>query len=214
MSGGVARASGARLFGRAAAGLAVSIALWIGLLLIFLPLALTAYLSFFADRLIVFPPRGYTFAWYRHVLPTFGSSILTSLEVALLGVGLAVLLGLPAGIGLARGSFPGRRFLSVLLLAPLTVPGISLGLAIYLFAILCRTVVKSVLIYSRCKLASTKGNIRARSKSTPARPYIAPLSIFNLLIWPSTCPLLQGSRTALVTAAISCRTVLENRRIP
>ena len=117
-------------------GAAVGAAVWIGLLLIFLPLALTTYLSFFTDRLIVFPPSGYTLAWYRQVLPTFGSSILTSAEVALLGVGLAVLFGVPAGIVLARGSFPGRRFLGVLLLAPLTVPGISLGLAIYLLAVM------------------------------------------------------------------------------
>jgi hypothetical protein len=49
--------------------------------------------------------------------------------------------------------------------------------------------------------------MRARSNSAPARPYMARLSIFNLLIWPSACPLLQCSRKALVTAAISCRTV-------
>lgn len=136
MSASIARMPAAHPFRRVLASAVVGAAIWIGLLLIFLPLVLTAYLSFFADRLIVFPPSGYTLAWYRHVLPTFGGPILTSLEVALLGVGLSVLLGVPAGIGLARGSFPGRQALSVLLLAPLTVPGISLGLAIYLFAIL------------------------------------------------------------------------------
>jgi hypothetical protein len=63
----------------------------------------------------------------------------------------------------------------------------------------CRVAQNSVLIYSRCKLASTKGNIRARSKSTPARPYIARLSIFNLLIWPSTCPL-----SGMMALALEC----------
>jgi putative spermidine/putrescine transport system permease protein len=125
---------------RAILASAVSAAVWVGLLLIFLPLVLTAYLSVFADRLITFPPSGYTLSWYRQVLPNFGGSILTSVEIALLSVGLAVLLGVPAGIAVARGSFPGRRLLAVLLLAPLTVPGISLGLAIYLFAILAEVV--------------------------------------------------------------------------
>ena len=40
-------------------------------------------------------------------------------------------LGVPAGIGLARHRFRGRGVISTLLLAPLTVPGIALGLAIY-----------------------------------------------------------------------------------
>ena len=40
-------------------------------------------------------------------------------------------LGVPAGIGLARHRFRGRGVISILLLAPLTVPGIALGLAIY-----------------------------------------------------------------------------------
>ena len=115
---------------------AMNAAIVIGILLIFLPLVLTAYLSFFRDRLIVFPPSGYTLSWYAEVLPTFGGSILVSIEVALSSVGLAMLMGVPAAIGLARGSFPGRQFLDVLLLAPLTVPGISLGLAIYLLAVI------------------------------------------------------------------------------
>jgi putative spermidine/putrescine transport system permease protein len=135
VSATIARVPAAHPAARLLAGCAVNAALWIGLLLIFLPLALTAYLSIFADRLIVFPPSGYTLGWYRQVLPTFGGSILTSLEVALLGVGVAVLFGVPAGVALARGTFPGRGFLGVLLLAPLTVSSISLGLAIYLLAI-------------------------------------------------------------------------------
>jgi len=40
-------------------------------------------------------------------------------------------LGIPAGIGLARHRFRGRGVIAALLLAPLTVPGIALGLAIY-----------------------------------------------------------------------------------
>ena len=48
-----------------------------------------------------------------------------------------------------------------------------------------------------CKPSSYNGVIRARSNSRPARPYMARLRIFSLLICPSVCPLLQGSDTAL-----------------
>jgi hypothetical protein len=69
------------------------------------------------------------------------------------------------------------------------------------------------LIYSWCKLSSCNGMMRARSKSTPARPYIARLRVFNLLICPSVCPLLQGSNTAFRTASRSWRIVLAKRCI-
>ena len=68
---------------------------------------------------------------------------------------------------------------------------------------LCRQPSWWGLIHSWCKLFSCNGIIRARSNSRPARPYIARLRVFNLLIWPSVCPLLQGSNTAFRTAARS-----------
>ena len=57
------------------------------------------------------------------------------------------------------------------------------------------------LIHPWCKLLSCNGIIRARSNSRPARPDIAHLRVFNLLIWPSVCPLLQGCITAFRTAS-------------
>ena len=56
--------------------------------------------------------------------------------VALAAVAISLLIGVPAGIGLSRYSFPGRSLVSTLLLAPLTMPGIAIGLGIYVLAIL------------------------------------------------------------------------------
>ena len=83
----------------------------------------------FDEKLILFPPRGYTLAWYPAILPNFGSAILTSLQLGAAAVVGSLLLGVPAGIGLARHRFRGRGIIATLLLAPLTVPGIALGLA-------------------------------------------------------------------------------------
>ena len=102
-----------------------------GIILIAVPLILTLYLSVFDEKLILFPPRGYTLDWYPAILPNFGSAILTSLELGVASVIGSLLLGVPAGIGLARHRFRGRGVIATLLLAPLTVPGIALGLAIY-----------------------------------------------------------------------------------
>jgi putative spermidine/putrescine transport system permease protein len=116
---------------RAGVGLLVAI----GIALIFVPLLLTIFLSFFNEKLIFFPPHGYTLSWYGAILPNFGDAILTSLELGIAAVVFSLLLGVPAGIALSRYRFRGKGVLGTLLLAPLTVPGIALGLAIYVFLV-------------------------------------------------------------------------------
>ncbi|MDR3538586.1 MAG: ABC transporter permease [Acetobacteraceae bacterium] len=107
----------------------------IGAVVVFLPLVLTVYLSVFDESLIAFPPRGYTLAWYGQILDKFGEPLWTSVQIALACVVLSLLIGIPAGIGLSRYRFRGREVISTLLLAPLTVPGVALGLGIYVFAV-------------------------------------------------------------------------------
>jgi putative spermidine/putrescine transport system permease protein len=113
----------------------VALLLWIGIALIAVPLLLTLYLSVFDEKLILFPPHGYTLAWYAAILPNFAQPILTSIELGAAAVVGSLLLGIPAGIGLSRHRFRGRGAVSTLLLAPLTVPGIALGLAIYVLLV-------------------------------------------------------------------------------
>ena len=107
----------------------------LGGLIILLPLVLTLYLSLFDEQMIVFPPRGYSLAWYGQILARFGAPIWTSLKIALAAVALSLLIGVPAGIGLSRYRFRGRDALGTFLLSPLTVPGIAIGLAIYVLAV-------------------------------------------------------------------------------
>jgi putative spermidine/putrescine transport system permease protein len=107
----------------------------IGAVAVVLPLVLTVYLSVFDETLITFPPRGYTLGWYGQILDKFGAPLWTSIQVALVSVVLSLLLGIPAGIGLSRFRFRGRGVLSVLLLSPLAVPGVALGLGLYVFAV-------------------------------------------------------------------------------
>lgn len=115
---------------------AVNLLIGGGLMLIFVPLLLTFYLSIFDETLITFPPRGYTLHWYGRIIPQFGSALWTSLLVALAAVAISLVIGIPAGIGLSRYRFTGRGLISTLLLAPLTMPGIAIGLGIYVLAIL------------------------------------------------------------------------------
>jgi len=107
----------------------------LGAAAIFLPLLLTLYLSLFDETLIAFPPRGYTLSWYTQILAKFGEPIWTSFQVAVAAVVLSLAVGVPAGIGLSRYRFRGRDALNTLLLAPLTIPGVALGLGLYVLAV-------------------------------------------------------------------------------
>jgi putative spermidine/putrescine transport system permease protein len=111
---------------------AVSLLVALGVALIGVPLVLTLYLSVFDEKLILFPPHAYTFDWYAQIPKTFGAPIWTSLQLGITAVILSLLLGVPAGIGLSRHIFRGKTLISTLLLAPITVPGIALGLAVYI----------------------------------------------------------------------------------
>jgi putative spermidine/putrescine transport system permease protein len=111
---------------------AVSLLIAFGIALIGVPLLLACYLSVFDEKLILFPPHAYTLAWYGAIPATFGAPILTSSRLAAMTVVMSLLLGVPAGIGLSRYRFPGKTLISVLLLAPITVPGIALGLAVFI----------------------------------------------------------------------------------
>src|ERR1700722_20149278 len=76
----------------------VGLLLWIGIALIAVPLLLTLYLSVFDEKLILFPPRGYTLEWYSAIVPNFGGAIVTSLKLGMLAVFGSLALGVPAGI--------------------------------------------------------------------------------------------------------------------
>lgn len=108
----------------------------VGAAAIVLPLALTFYLSVFDETLIVFPPQGYTWRWYARILPEFGAPLRTSLLTAVLAATLSLAIGVPAGIGLSRYRFRGRDAVATLMLAPLTIPGVAIGLAIFVAAVM------------------------------------------------------------------------------
>ncbi len=115
---------------------AVNALVTIAVAAIFVPLILTIYLSVFDETIIVFPPKGYTLAWYARILPEFGAPLQTSMVTAVSATCLSLLIGVPAAIGLSRYRFRGRGLATTLLLAPLTIPGVAIGLGIYVLAVM------------------------------------------------------------------------------
>lgn len=124
------------------AATAAYVAAFLGFL--FLPLLIVAVFAF-NDAPYPAPPwRGFTLDWFLGNSSSgrtglfadseLMGSIVTSGIVALWVTLLSVILGTVNAFLLERGRFPGKQALSVLMLAPLVIPGVILGISILAFA--------------------------------------------------------------------------------
>lgn len=96
------------------------------------PLAVIIATSFSASQFLVFPPRGLSLRWYAEVLSSsaYLQAAWTSLWIAALVTTLAVALGTPAGIAIARHRLRRASFWSALFLSPLVLPVVVLGIGL------------------------------------------------------------------------------------
>jgi putative spermidine/putrescine transport system permease protein len=117
--------------GRSAAFAALA---WLVLGFVVAPLLFVIYVSFFSNRIVSFPPEGYTLRWFTSAwsIAAFRDGFLLSIQVGLVATLGALLVGVPAAILIGRYRFPGREALLTLLMSPLIVPAIVAGTAVYL----------------------------------------------------------------------------------
>ena len=103
------------------------------MLYILTPLIFVIWLSFFRQEIPSFPPDGYSLRWYGELAGNerFVSGFVLSLELGVIATAIGLAVGVPAALCLSRFRFRGREGLNNLLLLPLMVPGIVLGMALY-----------------------------------------------------------------------------------
>ncbi|HEY4067571.1 MAG TPA: ABC transporter permease [Burkholderiaceae bacterium] len=103
---------------------------------LFLPLAVVAVFAF-NDAPYPAPPwRGFTFTWFVKLFrdAPLLHSLWTSTLVAAWVTGLSVAVGTVNAFLIERTRFRGKSALSLLMLAPLVIPGVILGISILAFA--------------------------------------------------------------------------------
>jgi putative spermidine/putrescine transport system permease protein len=108
---------------------------WAIILFILLPLATTLWVAFFSNQIMSFPPEGYTVSWFGKAwsLAAFRDGFILSFQIAVGASVLALCLGVPAALAIARRQFRGRTLINTMLMSPLMIPAIVAGTAIYLF---------------------------------------------------------------------------------
>lgn len=71
-----------------------------------------------------------TFLWYKYVFEVYGHTILLSLKLAAASIAITIVLGVFGGYGLVRYDFPGKGLLEEMISIPLSLPGISVAVAL------------------------------------------------------------------------------------
>jgi putative spermidine/putrescine transport system permease protein len=115
----------------------VALALWTGLVLLFLwfPLALIMVYAFNKSNVQSWPIPGFTTKWFRVAWDSqdVRDAVWLSFRVALIATGVALVIGSMAAFGVARFRFFGRDAVSFLLVLPIALPGIVTGMALNSF---------------------------------------------------------------------------------
>ena len=81
---------------------------------------------------LTFPPQGFSLRWFANIfeISAFRRTIITSLELAVLSTGLALLIGIPAAYALNRYRIELPKWLSTVFVLPILVPEIVLGFSL------------------------------------------------------------------------------------
>jgi spermidine/putrescine transport system permease protein len=182
-------------------------------LFLYAPIAILVVFSFNASRQTAFW-SGFTLDWYRRLLdnePLF-RAVRNSLVVAGAATALAVLLGTPAALALARPSFRGRRATQALLYLPVIIPEVVLGAALVTFfgAVQLRlslwTVVIAHVVFSvsyvaivvRARLAGLDPALEEAARDLGAGPF----ETFRRVTLPLAAPGILASALLVFTLSI------------
>jgi putative spermidine/putrescine transport system permease protein len=103
-------------------------------LFLFLPIVIVIPMSFSSANSLQFPPPGFSLRWYESFFgnPAWLEATKTSFIVSIVASLIALFLGGMAAYGLAIGNFRGKNFILGNVIAPMIIPTIITGVALYM----------------------------------------------------------------------------------
>ena len=102
------------------------------LVFLYAPLLLVLLNAFNSSKTFAFPPSGLTLRWWRDAWASDGMwrSLGNSVLVGLCATAIALVLGTMAAFAVQRYRFFGRQTVNLLVVLPITLPGIVTGIAL------------------------------------------------------------------------------------
>lgn len=105
----------------------------LGYIVMIVPILFVVVAAFTSGSTLRFPPEGWSLRWFSEAVSyaPFMTSLVSSLQLAIIATVIALALGVPVTLAIHRGRLPGRSLVEGLFLSPLIVPELVVGLALY-----------------------------------------------------------------------------------
>jgi putative spermidine/putrescine transport system permease protein len=105
------------------------------ILFLSIPLIIVVLMSFSSASSLEFPPPGFSFRWYSSFFtdPLWMEAVRTSVLVSAAASTIALIFGVLASYGLSVSDFRGKNLIIGNFIAPMIIPTIITGVALYLF---------------------------------------------------------------------------------
>lgn len=96
------------------------------------PLVIITGTAFGESNFLKFPPQGFTLKWIENIFKVemFVRTFNISIQIAVMGTLIALIIGLPAAYALSRHNFKWKNVIQGLFLSPVIVPGIVFGFSL------------------------------------------------------------------------------------
>ena len=129
------RVASQRRWSERAIPISIQIGAWVSFVILLLPVAVVVLAGLNSGDYLTFPPEGLSLRWVIAFLtsPAWMGAYGFSMALALVTMVISTVLGTAAAIVLSRYRFRGRDMLRAYFLSPLILPGVVLGLALYVF---------------------------------------------------------------------------------
>ncbi|MBN6188502.1 ABC transporter permease [Aneurinibacillus sp. BA2021] len=177
------------------------------LFIIIAPILVVVPLSFSSQIVFTFPPPGYSTKWYdafftnSQWMDGLGNSLITAVLTAV----VATIIGTMAALAVQRLEFPGKKVFTNLIVAPMIIPVIVVGIAMYhTFSVykLTNTIPGLVLAHSILALPIVFVTVSASLRGVDRNLELAALSLGSTPLgafFKVTLPLI---RSAVVASAL------------
>ncbi len=111
---------------------------FIALVYVFLlaPIVFVVVGSFGGASMLVFPPEQFTLQWYSRISQPLIDALWVSLTAGAITTVIAVLLGTGIAMAISRGRRSYGETLKLISIAPIAVPSLAIGIALYHCAML------------------------------------------------------------------------------
>lgn len=169
--------------------------------------------AFNDSAFLEFPPKAFSTRWFESYFgdPAWINATLNSLQIGLWVTVLSVLMGTAAALAMVRGRYPVRALVSGLVLAPVLVPYVIIGLAVYALFLelgLTESILGFVLVHTALAVPFVVINVSAALVGFDERLELAAMNLganrvstFLRVTLPGIAPsMMAGALFAFVTS--------------